>query len=36
MDQGLLEELDIIMNFNEPTVTWDIDSIPMKDRDTEI
>jgi hypothetical protein len=22
------------MNFNDHTVTWDIDTIPMKDRDT--
>jgi hypothetical protein len=22
------------MNFNEHTVTWDTDTIPMKDRDT--
>jgi hypothetical protein len=26
-------ELGIIMNFNDHTVTWDTDTIPMKDRD---
>jgi hypothetical protein len=31
--QDLLEELGIIMNFNDHTVTWDTDTIPMKDRD---
>jgi hypothetical protein len=30
----LLGELSIIMNFNDHTVTWDTDTIPMKDRDT--
>jgi hypothetical protein len=29
-----LGELGIIMNFNDHTVTWDTDTIPMKDRDT--
>jgi hypothetical protein len=29
----LLGELGIIMNFNDHTVTWDTDTIPMKDRD---
>jgi hypothetical protein len=29
----LLGELDIIMNFSDHTVTWDTDTIPMKDRD---
>jgi hypothetical protein len=24
----------VIMNFNDHTVTWDTDTIPMKDRDT--
>jgi hypothetical protein len=24
----------MIMNFNDHTVTWDTDTIPMKDRDT--
>jgi hypothetical protein len=38
MGQGdhLLGELGIIMNFNDHTVTWDTDTIPMKDRDIEI
>jgi hypothetical protein len=31
--QDLLGELVIIMNFNDHTVTWDTDTIPMKDRD---
>jgi hypothetical protein len=30
----LLGELGIIMNFNDRTVTWDTDNIPMKERDT--
>jgi hypothetical protein len=34
MYQDLLGELGIIMNFNDHTVTWDTDTIPMKDRDT--
>jgi hypothetical protein len=34
MGRDLLEELGIIMNFNDHTVTWDTDTIPMKDRDT--
>jgi hypothetical protein len=36
IDQGrdLIGELGIIMNFNDHTVTWDTDTIPMKDRDT--
>jgi hypothetical protein len=34
MGQDLLGELGIIMNFNDHTVTEDIDTIPMKDRDT--
>jgi hypothetical protein len=33
MGQDLLGELGIIMNFNDHTVTWDTDTIPMKDRD---
>jgi hypothetical protein len=32
--QDLLSELGIIMNFNDHTVTWETDNIPMKDRDT--
>jgi hypothetical protein len=28
--EHLLEELGIIMNFNDHTVTWDTDTIPMK------
>jgi hypothetical protein len=34
MVRDLLEELGIIMNFNDNTVTWDTDNIPMKDRGT--
>jgi hypothetical protein len=34
MGRDLLEELAIIINFNDHTVTWDTDTIPMKDRDT--
>jgi hypothetical protein len=32
--RNLLGELGIIMNFNDHTVTWDTDSIPVKDRGT--
>jgi hypothetical protein len=32
--RDLLGELGIIMNFNDHTITWDTDNIPMKDRDT--
>jgi hypothetical protein len=32
--RDLLGESGIIMNFNDHTVTWDTDTIPMKDRDT--
>jgi hypothetical protein len=32
--RDLLGELGLIMNFNDHTVTWDTDTIPMKDRDT--
>jgi hypothetical protein len=32
--QDLLGESGIIMNFNDHTVIWDTDTIPMKDRDT--
>jgi hypothetical protein len=32
--QDLLGELGIILNFNDNTVTWGTDTIPMKDRDT--
>jgi hypothetical protein len=32
--RDLLGELGIIMNFNDHTVTWFTDIIPMKDRDT--
>jgi hypothetical protein len=31
--RDLLGELGIIMNFNYHSVTWDTDTIPMKDRD---
>jgi hypothetical protein len=34
MYRDLLGELGIIMNFNDHTVTWDTDNIPMKDRGT--
>jgi hypothetical protein len=34
--QDLLGELDIIMNFSDHTVTWDTDTIPMKDRVTAL
>jgi hypothetical protein len=33
-DRDLLGELGIIINFNDHTVNWDTDTIPMKDRDT--
>jgi hypothetical protein len=38
MGQGrdFLGELGIIMNFNDQMVTWDTDTIPMKDRDTAL
>ena len=32
--QDLLGELGIILNFNDKTVTWDTETIPMKDRGT--
>jgi hypothetical protein len=32
-ERDLLGELGIIMNFNYHTVTWDTDTILMKDRD---
>jgi hypothetical protein len=31
MGRDCLVELGIIMNFNDHTVTWDTDTIPMKD-----
>jgi hypothetical protein len=34
--RDLLGELGIIMNFNDHKVTWDTDTIPMKDRDAEL
>jgi hypothetical protein len=34
MGRDLLGKLGIIMNFNDHKVTWDTDTIPMKDRDT--
>jgi hypothetical protein len=34
INQNLLGELGIIMNFNDHTVTWDTDTIPIKDRGT--
>jgi hypothetical protein len=36
MGRDLLGELGIIINFNDYTVTWDTDTIPMKDRDTAL
>jgi hypothetical protein len=36
MKQDLLRESGIIMNFNDHTVTWDTDTIPMTDRDTAL
>jgi hypothetical protein len=32
--RDLLGELGIILNFNDHTVTWDTDTIPMKERST--
>ena len=32
--RDLLGKLGIILNFNDKTVTWDTDTIPMKDRGT--
>jgi hypothetical protein len=32
--KDLLGELDIIMNFNDQKITWDIGTIPMKDKGT--
>jgi hypothetical protein len=34
MERDLLGELGIIMNFNDHKVTWDSDTIPMKNRET--
>jgi hypothetical protein len=34
MYQDLHERLGIIMNFNDHMVTWDIDTILIKDKDT--
>jgi hypothetical protein len=36
ISRDLRGELGIIMNVNNHTVTWDTDTIPMKDRDTAI
>jgi hypothetical protein len=36
MGRDLLGELGIIMNFNDLKVTWDTDTISMKDRDTAL
>jgi hypothetical protein len=36
MGRDLLGELGIIMNFNDHTVTWDTDTIPLKDSDTAL
>jgi hypothetical protein len=32
ISRDLLGKLGIILNFNDKTVTWDTDTIPMKDR----
>jgi hypothetical protein len=34
--RDILGEFGIIMNFNDHTVTWDNDTIPMKDGDTAL
>jgi hypothetical protein len=34
--RDLFGELGIIMNFNDHKVTWDSDTIPMKDRNTAL
>jgi hypothetical protein len=34
--RDLLGELRIIMNFNDHMVSWNTDTIPMKDRDTTL
>jgi hypothetical protein len=34
--RDLLGESGIIMNFNDHTITWDTDTIPIKDRDTAL
>jgi hypothetical protein len=36
MGRDLLGESGIIIIFNDHTVTWDTDTIPMKDRNTAI
>jgi hypothetical protein len=36
MGRDLLGELGIFMKFNDHTVTWDTDTIPMKDRYTAL
>jgi hypothetical protein len=36
LGRDLLGESGIIMNFNDHTVTWDTDTIPIKDRDTAL
>jgi hypothetical protein len=36
MERDLLRELGIIIKLNDHTVTWDTDTIPMKDRDTAL
>jgi hypothetical protein len=33
--RDLLRELGMIMKFNDHTVSWDTDTIPMKDRERE-
>jgi xylose isomerase len=34
--QNLHGEVSIIINVNDHTITWDTDTIPMKDRDTTL
>jgi hypothetical protein len=36
INQNLVEELGIIMHFNDHTGTWDTDTLPIKHRDIEI
>jgi hypothetical protein len=36
MGRDILGESGIIININDNTVTWDTDTIPMKDRDTTL
>jgi hypothetical protein len=36
INRDLLGELGIIMIFNDHSITWDTDTIPMKDRDIKL